>query len=185
MALSPYLTAILLAGAQPAAADAPEPVPAPSPAAGADLVMEIFEDVCLSGGKGPAGFESAAWSDFPEALALMNTYDHGGTFHRRSNPAIYIVRTQGPGHMMPGIETRCGVAAQGIETAGIVERLKTRAGADRTSEIGASTGNPSTVVIGKGGAFTVTRAAENWVIVRSMGLMIPADAVTRRYRKRK
>lgn len=185
------LAALLLAAAQPPAADsAVSAPPAARSAAAADpadaaVVMEIFESVCLSGGKAPAGFETAAWSDFPEALRLMNTYDHDGAFFRRAGPTIYVARTRGAGHLMPGIETRCGVAAQGVETAGIVETLRKRAQADRTAEIGAATGNPSIAIIGKGGAFTVTRAPDNWVIVRSMGLMIPADSVPRRYRKRK
>jgi hypothetical protein len=185
MAIAQQLAAILLAGAQPPAADSSAPAQTPTAAADADSVMGIFESVCLSGGKVPAGFEAAAWSDFPKPLVLMNTYDHGGSFFRRASPAIYLARTQGPGHMMPGIETRCGVAAQGIETAALIERLKKRAKAERTSEVGAATGNPTTIVFGKGGAFTVTRADEDWVIVRSMGMMIPADAVPRRYRKRK
>lgn len=181
-----HLAALLLAAVQPPAdAAAPSDPAAVRPALAADAVMEIFESVCLSGGKAPAGFETASWSDFPEALRLMNTYDHGGAFFRRTGPTIYIARTQGAGHLMAGIETRCGVAAQGVETAGIVETLRKRAQAENTAEVGAATGNPSTVIFGKGGAFTVTRAPENWVIVRSMGMMIPADSVPRRYRKRK
>lgn len=189
MAAPAHLAALLLAAVQPpdarAASDpaAARPAAAAAPADAAS-VLEIFESVCLSGRKAPAGFETAAWSDFPEALRLMNTYDHGGAFFRRTGPTIYVARTQGAGHLMPGIETRCGVAAQGIETPGIVEALRKRAQADNTAEIGAATGNPSTAIIGKGGAFTVTRAPENWVIVRSMGMMIPADSVPRRYRKR-
>jgi hypothetical protein len=182
MAVPLLLAALLLSGSQPAAAPAPAPAADP---AGADSVMEIFESVCLSNGKTPAGFAEAAWSDFPEALRLMNTYDHGGSFFRRSSPATYIARTQGAGHLAPGIETRCGVAAQGIDTTAIVERLQKLAQAERTGEVGASTGNPTTVIFGKGGAFTVTRPGDNWVIVRSMGMMIPADAVHRRFRKRK
>lgn len=174
MAVAPHLVALLLAGAQPA----------PDPVGHANEVMEVFESVCLAGGEAPARFGAAAWSEFPEALRLMNTYNHGGTFFRRSDGAIYIAQTQGPGHMMPGIETRCGVAAQGIETAAIVDRLRKRAQAEKTSDIGAGE-TATTLIFGKGGAFTVTRAADSWVIVRSMGMMIPADAVSRRYRKRK
>jgi hypothetical protein len=188
MSALPPSIALLLAAAQPAAGGAPASASAAVPtadAAGADAVMRIFESVCLSNDKAPAGFETAAWSDFPEALRLMNTYDHDGTFFRRSDRTIYIARTRGAGHLMPGVETRCGVAAQALETAGMIEALKKRAQAERTAEVGAATANPSTVIFGRGGAFTVTRAAENWVIVRSMGMMIPADAVSRRYRKRK
>lgn len=182
MAVFPLFAALLLTGAQPPAADAP--VSTPAPAADADAVMGIFESVCLSDGEAPAGFETAAWSDFPEALRLMNTYDHGGTFLRRASPATYIARTQGPGHLMPGIETRCGVAAQGIETAEIVERLRKSAQAEKTSEL-AVAGASATMISGKGGAFTVMRVAENWVIVRSMDTLIRADSIPRRYRKRK
>lgn len=182
MAVPAHLAALLLAAVQPPAADAPAPMPAA--AADAEAVMGIFESVCLSDGKAPAGFETAAWSDFPEPLRLMNTYDHGGAFFRRASPATYIARTEGPGHMMPGIETRCGVAAQGIETAGIVERLRKRAQAEKASDL-AIAGAATTMIFGRGGAFTVTRVDEGWVIVRSMGIMIRADAVPRRYRKRK
>ncbi len=173
------LAALLLAAAQPAASQAPAPASAVDP----DAVFGIFEQVCLSDGGTPPGFEPAAWSDFPEALRLMNTYDHGGSFFRRASPATYIARTRGPGHMGPGVETRCGVAAQGVETAGMVERLKKRAQAEKTSDVGAA-GTVTTLVFGRGGAFTVTRS-EGWVIVRSMGMLIPADSVPRRYRKRR
>lgn len=183
MVISPHIVALLLAGAQPEAADRPGSTPAGS--VDAASVLGIFESVCLSGGKAPAGFEAAVWTDFPKALVLMNTYGHGGTFFRRASPATYIARTQGAGHMTRGIETRCGVAAQGLDTAAMIERLKKRAQAEKSSEVGASTGNPTTVILGKGGAFTITRADENWVIVRSMGFLIPADSVSRRHRKRK
>jgi hypothetical protein len=173
MAVSPYLVALLLAGLPPPAADAPESAPAAVPPAAADAgsLMAIFESLCLSNGGAPAGFETAAWSDFPEALRLMNTYDHGGTFLRRSDPATYIARTEGPGHMAPGVETRCSVAARGIETAGIVKRLKERARAEKTSDLGMG-GVTTTLIFGKGGAFTVTRAEDDWVIVRSMGILM-------------
>lgn len=179
MALAPLFAALLLTGAQPPAADGPAPT-----AADADAVMGMFESVCLSNGKAPAGFETVAWSDFPEALRLMNTYDHGGTFLRRASPATYIARTEGPGHMTPGLETRCGVAAQGLETAGIVERLRKSAQVEKTSEMAVAE-VAMTLIVGKGGAFTVTKAAENWVIVRRMDMMIPAGSIPRRYRKRK
>jgi len=186
MAVAQHLVALLLAGAQPPAADAPASASATAPPAAvdADSLMAIFESVCLSSGNVPSGFETVAWSDFPEPLRLMNTYDHGGTFFRRSNPATYIARTSGPGHMAPGVETRCGVAAQGIETAGIIKRLKDRAQAEKAIELGTG-GLKSTMIVGRGGAFTVARFEENWVIVRSMGIMIAVDAVPRRYRKRK
>lgn len=168
------LAALLLAAAQPA----------PDPLAYADEVMEVFESVCLKGGKAPAGFETTAWSEFPEPLKLMNTYDHAGTFLRRSDRSMYIAETRGPGHMMPGIETRCGVAAQGIDKAAIVDRLTKLAQADKSPEV--TMGEMKmTMIFGKGGAFTVYDSEDRWVIVRSMGLMIPADSVPRRYRKKK
>ena len=182
MAVSQHLVALLLAGVQPPATDAPASAP-PAAAADAESLMGIFESLCLSNGSVPAGFEAAAWSDFPEPLRLMNTYGHGGTFYRRSDPAIYIARTEGPGHLAPGVETRCGVAARGIETSGIVERLKARAQADKAADLGMGP-IKTTMIFGKGGAFTVTRVEDDWVIVRSMGIMIAIDPA-RRSRKRK
>lgn len=172
------------AAAQPAPADTLAPtIPATSPA-DADSIFAIFESVCLSGGETPAGFETAAWSDFPPATRLLNTYGYQGTFLRRAEPETWIARTQAGAHMPLGVERRCGIAARGIETAGIVERLTRRAKADGTSEIG---GGPlaMTLIAGRDGVFDVTRAEDGWVIVRSMEFLIRADMVPRRYRKGK
>lgn len=182
MAVSPHLVALLLAALQPPAADAPASAAA-SPAVDADSLMGIFEGLCLSNGSVPAGFEAAAWSDFPEPLRLMNTYGHGGTFFRRPDPATYIARTEGPGHMAPGVETRCGVAARKIETDGIVKRLKEVAQAEKVMDLGMGA-MKTTMIVGKGGAFTVTRVEDDWVIVRSMGILIALEP-PRRNRKRK
>jgi hypothetical protein len=149
-----------------------------------EAVYAIFESVCLSGGEIPAGFEAVAWSDFPQAVRLLNTYGYSGAFFSRADPEAWIARTQGGAHMPLGVERRCGIAARGIETAGIVERLIRRAKADGTSEIG---GGPMamTLIAGRDGVFDVTRAEDGWVIVRSMEFLIRADLVPRRYRKGK
>lgn len=183
MAVSPHLAVLLLAGLQPPAADAPAPPAAPPAAAvDAESLMGTFESVCLANESVPAGFERVAWSDFPEPLRLMNTYDHDGTFFRRSDPATYLALTEGPGHMAPGVETRCGVAARGIETAGIVERLKERARAEKATDLGIG-GVKTTMIFGKGGAFTVTRVEDDWVIVRSTRIMMTIEPPRRRKRK--
>lgn len=184
LSLAAFFIALQVAssgGVEPASKTA---APSPAPAADSDAVFGIFESLCLSGGEAPAGFEPAAWNDFPQALRLMNTYDHDGTFLRRANPATYVARTQGAGHLSPGLEKRCSVAAQGMETAGIVERLRKRAQAEETSNIGAA-GTSMTLIAGSGGVFDVTHTEEGWVILRSMEILIPADMVPRRYLKRK
>jgi hypothetical protein len=172
MAVPPLLVALLLAALEPAA-DAP----ARAAAVDAEALMATFEDVCLSNVSVPTGFETAAWSDFPEPLRLMNTYGHDGTFFRRPDPATYIARTEGPGHMTPGVETRCSVAARGIETAGIVKRLKARARAKKVMDLGTGA-TTTTMIVGQGGAFTVARAEDDWVIVRSMTILIQVPLPT-------
>jgi hypothetical protein len=185
MAVSFHLAALVLAAAQAGPADAPVAAPAPAPAAAdAAAVLDIFETVCLSDGALPPGFESAAWADFPPGLRLMNTYDHAGSFSRSADRAIYFARTGGPGHMSPGLEKRCAVAAQGIDSAAIVQRLKARTGAEEAPEV-AVAGVTSTMVIGKGGFFTVSRTEDSWVIVRSMDILIPANMVRPRDLRRK
>ena len=179
------LLALLLAGAQPAAADAQTPASGAAPTASAadsDALFAVFEQVCLSGGETPAGFETAAWSDFPAALGFLNTYDAPGTFFRRAEPETWIARTRGEAHMMPGIETKCGIAARGIDAAATVERLKKRAKAERTSQIGEGA---MTLIIGQGGVFDVTSREDGWVLVRTTEILIRADSVPGRYRKRK
>jgi hypothetical protein len=179
------LGALLLATAQPAAADAQASTPpaaAPAAAADADSIFVIFESVCLSYGETPAGFEAAAWSDFPPAVRLLNTYGHSGTFFRRADPETWMTRTSGEGHMMPGMETRCGIAARGIEKAAIVDRLRKRARAEESRQIG---GGAMTLIVGPGGIFDVTEADDGWVIVRTMEILIRVDPVAGRKRKRK
>jgi len=173
MTFSLELAALTLAAAQPA------------PAAAEATVLELFERICLSGGEAPAGFERAAWSDFPAPLRLMNTYDHDGTFLRNAGPpTVYVAQTRGAAHMGPGLETRCGVAAQGIQTEAIVARLSERARARpaRPLEMG---GVSTTMIIGESGAFTVTRVEDDWVIVRSLGIMIPAEMLRGGDRRRR
>ena len=178
------LLASLLAGAQPTAAAEPQsPAPVPSvPEANADAVYATFESVCLSGGEPPAGFEAAAWSEFPPAVRLLNTYGYSGTFFRRADPEAWIARTRTESPV--GIETKCGIAARGLETETIIERLKKRARAEVTSRLG-DEARAMTLIAGRGGIFDVTRAEDGWVIVRASEILIRADSVPSRYRKRK
>ena len=163
MIMSLQLATFMLAAAQP------------PPAAPEATVLELFERICLSGGEAPEGYERVAWSEFPASLRLMNTYDHDGTFLRRVGPpAVYVAQTRGAAHMGPGLETRCGVAAQGIQTDAIVARLAERARAQPARPLEMA-GVTVTMVIGEGGAFTVTRVEDDWVIVRSLGIAIPAE----------
>lgn len=173
--------ALLIACAQPAAAAEPQ-ASAPVQAVDPEAVYAMFESVCLSGNELPAGFETAAWSDFPSAVRLLNTYGSPGTFSRRAEPETWFARTRAEGHMMPGIETKCGIAARGLEKAAMVERLVRRAEADRTSEVG---GGAMTLIIGRKGVFDVTQAEDGWLIVRTTEILIRADSVPARYRKRK
>ena len=177
------LLALLLAAAQPVAADAPTPGTASTaPVADTDSIFAIFESVCISGGEIPAGFGTAAWGDFPQAVRLLNTYGYSGTFFRRADPEAWIARTRNEGPM--GIETKCGIAARGLETETIIERLKKRARAEVTSRIGGDA-RAMTLIAGRGGIFDVTRAEDGWVIVRASEILIRADSVPSRYRKRK
>ena len=163
--------ALALAAAQPAP-------PADGSRTDSAAVLALFESICLSGAQAPAGFEPVAWSDFPDALRFMNSYGHGGTFLRSAAPTLtYIAQTRGPGHMSPGIETRCGVAVRGVDIAPIVARLRAVARA-RPMEPLEMGGTSTTMLIGDGGAFTVTRAEDEWVIVRSLGMMIALPAGT-------
>lgn len=189
MAVPFHLVALALAGAQPAVdAQASAPAPAPVRAAAtvdAAALLGIFESACLPGGSdAPAGFETAAWSDFPAPLRLMNTYTHEGSFSRSADRAVYFARTSGPGHMAPGLEKRCAVAAQGVDPAAVVERLKARVEADKASEVTVA-GVWSAMLMGKSGFYTVTRAEGDWLIVRSMDILIPANMVSPRHLRRK
>ena len=173
--------AVLIAGALPAAAAEPQ-APVPVPAVDSEAVYAIFESACLSGGELPAGFTAAAWSDFPTAVRLLNTYGSPGTFSRRSEPETWFARTRAGAHMMTGIETKCGVAVRSLDKAAVVERLVRHAEAEQTSEIG---GGAMTLIIGKKGVFDVTQAEDGWLIVRTTEILIRADSVPSRYRKRK
>ena len=72
------------------------------------------------------------------------------------------------------------MAARGIETSGIIKRLKKRAQAEKVLTLGMGA-TASTMIVGKGGAFTVARSGDDWVIVRSMGIMmaIPLPSLDR------
>jgi hypothetical protein len=176
------LLALLAAAAQPAAAGAQAPAVAAPPASTADTdaAFALFESICLSGGEPPAGFETAAWTDFPPAVRLLNTYGYSGTFFRRADPETWVARTRTESAM--GIETKCGIAARGIETETVIERLKKRAKAQAPTRIG---GGAMTLIVGQGGIFDVTGAEDGWVIVRTSEILVRADLVPRRYRKRK
>jgi hypothetical protein len=194
MAVSSYLVALALAAVQPAAAESaaaqPAAVPpaaqAPAPPGDTAALIDLFERVCLANGDAPTGFAAVQWSDFPEPLRLMNTYGHGGTFLRSETPSlIYIARTEGSGHMTPGIETRCGVAARGVDLSQIVSHLAERTGA-RPNAAPVSLGDVSMhMLIGDRYAVTIYGTQDNWVIVRNMGIMIPADMLRRRDRRRR
>ena len=196
MAFAPHLVALALAAAQPgdgtAAPAAAEPTvvqtgAAPAAAGDPGQLLALFDRVCTKRNDAPAEFRSAQWSDFPKALVLMNTYDHGGTFLRSETPSeTYIARTQGAGHMAPGLETRCGVAARlsAGDVAGVVARLAESSGA----KVGApveTNGISMHMLIGDRDAITVYHTADDWVIVRNMGIMIPANMVRKRDLKRK
>ena len=171
----------LLAAAQPGVAGAQAPAAVAAPAASAaDTAFALFESICLSGGEPSAGFETAAWSDFPPAVRLLNTYGYSGTFFRRADPETWVARTRTESAM--GIETKCGLAARGLETEAVIERLKKRAKAQAPTQIG---GGAMTLIAGDGGIFDVTRAEDGWVIVRASEILIRADLVPSRYRKRK
>jgi hypothetical protein len=182
MALASQIVALALAAAQPAPAAA---TPAPAvPAADAGALIALFERVCMRSEEAQ-GFQAVQWSDFPAPLRLMNTYDHGGTFLKSETPSLtYIARTQGPGHMGPGIEMRCGIAARGADVAPIVSRLAELAGAQASAPLERD-GVTMHMLIGRNGAFTVYKTEGDWVIVRSMGIGIPASMVRPRDLRRR
>jgi len=181
MAASSYLVAIALAAVQPDPAEA-----AVASSADTAALIDLFERVCLTNGDAPAGFAAAQWSDFPAPLRLMNTYGHGGTFLRSEMPSpTYIARTEGSGHMAPGLETRCGVAARGVDVSRILSHLAERTGA-RPGAAPAAMGDVSMhMLIGDRHAVTVYETQDNWVIVRNMGIMIPANMVRPRDLRRR
>lgn len=179
MALATHFIILALAAAQPQTGGkegaAAEPA-APVASAGVDAtaaVLDLFERVCGGNEQAPGGFDVVQWSDFPQALVLMNTYGHGGTFLRSATGEAYIARTQGQAHMGPGRETRCAVAARGIDAARIVAHLAERTGAPAVPL--QVEGVSANMLISDRGAFTVYDVADDWVIVRSMGILIPAE----------
>ena len=175
MAVASILAVLSLAAAQPAPAEA-------APAVDSDALFQLFERFCLSRGEAPPGFEAVAWSEFPEGLRLMNTYGHAGTFLRSAAPAaIYVAQTRGAAHMNPGIEMRCGVAAQGVNTAPIIERLAAHTRSTPAPPVEMD-GTSMTILIGNGGAFTVYRAGD-WAIVRSMDMLIALPRQNERGRR--
>ena len=196
MAHAPYIVALALAAlqpstaaAQPAAAEpaAVQAAAAPPAAGDPQHLLALFDRVCVKRNDAPAGFRSAQWSDFPKALVLMNTYDHGGTFLRSETPSeTYIARTQGGGHMAPGLETRCGVAGRlaGADVAGVVSRLAESSGAKVGQPVETS-GVSMHMLIGDRDAVTVYQTADDWVIIRNLGILIPANMVKKRDLRRK
>lgn len=197
MALALHLAALALAAVQPAdPAAAAEPPPAAkaeaaaaasAPLADPEQLLALFDRVCTKREEAPDGFSKAQWSDFPPALVLMNTYDHGGTFLRSEGPSeTYIARTEGAGHMAPGRETRCGVAGRVADPAValIVSRLAESSGAKPGPAV-ETNGISMHMLIGDRDAITVYDAADGWVILRNMGIMIPANMVRKRDLKRK
>jgi hypothetical protein len=140
--------------------------------------LAAFVGTCMENGSPPAGFEPSAWSDFPEALRLMNTYNHGGTFLRGSiaDRTAYVARTRGEAHLNPGIETRCGIALQGASYDHLVTALAARLGVEPVDPIEVN-GVRSTMLVSRAGMVTVTSTTDDWIILRNMGIMI---AVPRR-----
>ncbi|HEX8655110.1 MAG TPA: hypothetical protein VF693_07805 [Allosphingosinicella sp.] len=178
MAVASHILALTLAAAQPAAAEGATA----APAADAAMLLDLFDRVCLRGEDAPAGFAPVQWSEFPEPLRLLNTYDHAGTFLRSDAPTlVYVARTRGPAHMAQGVESRCGVAARGADTREIVSALARRTGAQVMPPM-ATGGTTMTMLMGEG-AFTVYSTEDRWVIVRSLGMMIALPQQNERRRR--
>ena len=198
MTVAPHIVALALAAVQPADAGtqpaAAQPatgqaaIPPPIvPAADPNALLFLFDRVCVRREEAPAGFTAAQWSDFPEALRLMNTYGHGGTFLRSEIPSLtYIARTQGGAHFGPGIETRCGIAGRAFDSdvSIIVSRLAERASVRPAPPV-ETNGLSMYMLIGDRDAITVYHTEDGWVILRNMGILIPADMVRRRDLRRR
>ncbi|HYI63575.1 MAG TPA: hypothetical protein VEW71_01680 [Allosphingosinicella sp.] len=174
--------ALALAATAPLAAAQTAPPP-PAIVAAADQARDaaflaLFNRVCMENQEPPRGFETIEWSAFPDDLRFMNTYNHGGTFLRseQEGAVLYIARTRGPGHMSPGIETRCGIAGQSADHDRLVAALSAQLGADpgRPLEMGGMT---TSMLVSRSGAVSVTRTPGAWIIIRNLGIMI---AVPRR-----
>ncbi|HYG29466.1 MAG TPA: hypothetical protein VD887_04545 [Allosphingosinicella sp.] len=177
MAAFPHLFALALAAAQPAPAEAATAARADSAA-----LLELFDRVCLRGEDAPAGFAPVEWSAFPEPLRLLNTYDHAGTFLRSEAPTLtYVARTRGPAHMAAGVESRCGAAVRGADTRDVVARLARMTGAQVMPPM-ATGGMTMTMLMGDG-AFTVYSTEDQWVIVRSLRMMIALPQRSERRRR--
>jgi hypothetical protein len=153
-----------------AIAAAQQPAAAPSPDG---ALVGLYDQVCTRNERAPEGFEAIRWSDVPEALVFLNTYEHDGTFLRRGQGegAVYVVKTRGPGHMSPGIETRCGVAAHGVDLDRVVVTLASILNVPqaRPMEMGGMT---VVLLMARDGATSVSRTSGGWVIVRDFGMMV-------------
>lgn len=163
------LAALLAAAAPAAAAQAPS-TPSPDGA-----LVALFDQVCTRNRSAPDGFEAIRWSDVPAPLIFLNTYGHDGTFLRRGQGegAVYIVKTQGAGHMSPGLETRCGIAAHGVDLDRVVVTLASTLNVPQAApmEMGGMT---VVLLMARDGATSISRTSDGWVIVRGLGLMIAA-----------
>jgi hypothetical protein len=167
------LAALLATAAPVVAAQAPPPAPSPDGA-----LVALFGEVCTRNRRAPEGFGAIQWSDVPAPLIFLNTYGHDGTFLRRGQGegAVYIVKTRGPGHLTPGIETRCGIAAHGVDFDRVVATFASILNVPHAApmEMGGMT---VVLLMARDGATSVSRTSDGWVIVRGLGVMI---AVPRR-----
>jgi hypothetical protein len=165
--------AALLAAAAPAVAAQAPPAAARSTPSPDGALVGLFDQVCTRNRSAPEGFEAIQWSDVPEALIFLNTYGHDGTFLRRGQGegAVYIVRTRGAGHMSPGIETRCGIAAHGVDFDRVVVTLASILNVPHAApmEMGGMT---VVLLMARDGATSISRTSGGWVIVRGLGMMI-------------
>ena len=162
------LAALLAAAAPAVAVQTPPAAPSPDGA-----LVALFDQVCTRNRAAPEGFEAIQWSDVPAPLVFLNTYGHDGTFLRRGEGegAAYIVKTRGPGHISPGIETRCGIAAHGVDFDRVVATFQSILNVPHAApmEMGGMT---VVLLMARDGATSISRTSDGWVIVRGLGLMV-------------
>ncbi|HEV2817251.1 MAG TPA: hypothetical protein VGW40_08555 [Allosphingosinicella sp.] len=158
--------------AAPALAAAQDP-----PRSADEEILQIYESVCVRGEEAPAGFQPVEWSEFPEALRLMNTYGHEGTFLRREGDGrlVYIARTSGAGHdSVVASERRCGVAIRGAS----FDRLARAFGRQlRTRPMRMNMIGHQVIMFPASplGLLSVNEADEGWIIVRAYDISMRAN----------
>ena len=152
------ITALLAVSA--AAQDAPRSADAE--------ILQIYNAVCVRGEEAPAGFQPVEWSAFPQALRLMNTYGHEGTFRMRDGGGrtVYIARTTGAGQdSIVAAERRCGVAIRGANFNRLVRAFAQQLRV-RPLEMG-MLGHKIAMLQSPPGVLSVSEAEEGWIIVRA------------------